>query len=456
MALTVRIRGDASQFDKTMRGVKSTIGGLSSKIAGIGAAALGAATAYMTLSTAFDAIKSASEKAAGMEDLTLQLELLTGSADKAKSMIKLFRDEAAKSPLSSEDYAQAAKTLMAFGMAADDTVPIMKSLADISMGNSERFGSLSLAFAQTQAAGRLMGQEVLQFVNAGFNPLQQISLKTGESMATLKKRMEDGAISAAEVTQAFIDATSAGGKFYGAIQKGADSTNAKIAQTKDNIDKLQIAFGTGFNEGLKDALDATNSFLPQLEKRFEAAGDFVGQAISKAVQGNTEELAMVGSLIAESILAGFKAVYLKGMDELVGVGQNGFSTALEQFRALATKGELIGMGEAASRVVGRGTNVESASLASYIQTAMEDVKGGATASAIGKSMLDSQSTRIAKNLGAGFNQNLTNPMMQALSGSRGNYNARDPFADPDTISSAVTDGVLKAFTRQPQVAKFAN
>lgn len=455
MALTVRIRGDASQFDKTMRGVKSTIGGLSSKIAGIGAAALGAATAYMTLSTAFDAVKSASEKAAGMEDLTLQLELLTGSADKAKSMIKLFRDEAAKSPLSSEDYAQAAKTLMAFGMAADDTVPIMKSLADISMGNSERFGSLSLAFAQTQAAGRLMGQEVLQFVNAGFNPLQQISLKTGESMATLKKRMEDGAISASEVKEAFIAATSAGGKFYGAIQKGADSTSAKIAQTKDNIDKLQIAFGTGFNEGLKDALDATNSFLPQLEKKFDAAGDFVGSAISKAVQGNTTELALVGSLIAEYMLAGFKAVFLKGMDETGAMWKNGFAVSLEQFRALATKGNLIGPQEAASRVVGRGTQSNADAFTSFLQKALNDVAQGQTSAAIGKSMLDSQSTRIAKNLGAGFNQNLTAPMMSALS-AQPNYTARNPFAEPATISSAVTDGVLKAFTKKPLVATFAN
>lgn len=420
MALTVRIRGDASQFDKTMRGVKSTIGGLSSKIAGIGAAALGAAGAYMTLSTAFDAVKSASEKAAGMEDLTLQLELLTGSAEKAKSMIKLFRDEAAKSSLSSEDYAQAAKTMMAFGMAADDTVPIMKSLADISMGNGERFGSLALAFAQTSAAGRLMGQEVLQFVSAGFNPLQQISLKTGESMATLKKRMEDGAISAAEVTQAFIDATSAGGKFYGAIQKGADSTSAKIAQTKDNIDKIQIAFGTGFNEGLKDALDAANGQLPQLEERFAAAGDFIGQAITESLSGNVDKFAMIGQLLGDAIFAGIQSTLITGMDNL---GEK--------------LGDLLAYG------------AENLSVASV---AAPDMAKG-----VGSFIRDN--TRSATN----FGEQLTNA--RESSGLNASIDAiKTQMAIEkgiktgidSSMSQAVREGVLEAWARQPQNAKFSN
>jgi len=180
-------------------------------------------------------VKGSSEAAASIEDLTMQFEVLTKSASVTKGMLDDFRKEAAKSPLSIEDYAKAGKTLMAFGLQAKDVMPTLKNLADVSMGNSDRFGSLALAFAQTTAAGRLMGQEVLQFVNAGFNPLQQISKKTGESMVQLKKRMEDGAISALEVKQSFKEATSEGGLFFGAIQKGAETTSGKIAKTKDAI-----------------------------------------------------------------------------------------------------------------------------------------------------------------------------------------------------------------------------
>jgi tape measure domain-containing protein len=452
MALTVKIRGDASQFEKTMRGVNRSVSNVGAKIAGIGAAGLAAAGAYVSLGQAMEFLNQSSSKAAGMEDLTQQIGMLVGSTDKAKSMIKEFRDEAAKSPLSSEDYAQAAKTMMAFGISVDDTLPMMRALADISMGNADRFGSLALAFSQTQAAGRLMGQEVLQFVNAGFNPLQQIALKTGESMATLKKRMEAGGISASEVTQAFKDATSAGGKFYKAIELGANNTNAKIAQTKDNVDKLQIAFGTGFNEGLKDALDAANVGLPKLEQRFADAGTFIGLAISDAVSGDPKRFELIGNYIGDLVIVGIKASLLTGLSNLGDLLGRGIAGALEN--APGSLQLLPGdpLGKVGAFI--RNATSNETSFGAELARAAESGNLSKSSTAINDSMIDAKATEIASRLALGFNQNLTNPMMGALSGAN-NYNARDPF-DEQTMSSAVTDGVLKAFVKVPQVAKFTN
>jgi len=251
-------------------------------------------------------ISSSSVAAASIEDLTMQFEVLTKSASVTKDMLDDFRKEAAKSPLSIEDYAKAGKTLMAFGLEAKDVMPTLKNLADVSMGNSDRFGSLALAFAQTTAAGRLMGQEVLQFVNAGFNPLQQISKKTGESMAQLKKRMEDGGISASEVSQAFKDATAKGGLFYEAIQKGAETTSGKIAKTKDAILGVKIAFGTGFNDGLKVALDSMNQGIPKLEGKAAEMGSILGKTLQEAVSGDLDRLVSIGELIGTAIAGGMK------------------------------------------------------------------------------------------------------------------------------------------------------
>ncbi|NOS94535.1 MAG: tape measure protein [Cyclobacteriaceae bacterium] len=118
---------------------------------------------------------------------------------------------------------QNAQTMLAFGAAAKEIMPDLRMLGDVAMGNKEKLGSLTLAFSQTRAAGKLTGQEVLQFVNAGFNPLQIIAEKTGTSMGVLRKQMEAGQISFQMVKDAFITATSEGGRFY-------DMTN-KIAQT---------------------------------------------------------------------------------------------------------------------------------------------------------------------------------------------------------------------------------
>jgi len=312
---TFEILFDATSVKRGLDGLGSSVAGFAGSIAKMGVASLAAGlTASGVAIVAF--AKGSSEAAASMETLEIQFGVLLKSTEAAKNMIGEFRKEAIKSPLSVEDYAKAGKTLLAFGMSSEKVMPTLKALGDVSMGNSERFDSLALAFAQTQSAGRLMGQEVLQFVNAGFNPLQQISKKTGQSMVELKKAMEDGAISANMVAEAFMDATKEGGLFYGALEKGSQTTEGKIAKLKDTIFGLKVAFGTGFNEGLKDALDASNNFLPQFEKNMKIAGSYVGIAISEAVAGDASKFILLGEIIGEGIKVGLMTALSKGGSDI--------------------------------------------------------------------------------------------------------------------------------------------
>jgi hypothetical protein len=188
-------------------------------------------------------------------------------------------------------------------------------------------------------------------------------------MAELKKQMEDGAISVQMVKQAFINATSEGGRFYKAIEKGSESTSAKINQTKAAVTRLQVAFGTGFNEGLKDALDATNNFLPQIEGKFRDIGNVFGDAISSAIAGDPEKLATIGAYAGTIFVEGFKAVFLKGMDELLASGLD----------KLKTEGlDPLGMYRMRDMMTGESRfktpeKTESAPLSGYMQTALENV-----------------------------------------------------------------------------------
>lgn len=114
-------------------------------------------------------------------------------------------------------------------------MPTLKHIGDISMGNAERFNSLALAFAQMSAAGKLMGQDLLQMVNAGFNPLKTMSETTGKSMETLKDEMSKGAISADMVAKAFEDATAKGGKLNGMLEKQSKGIKGSISNLEGAI-----------------------------------------------------------------------------------------------------------------------------------------------------------------------------------------------------------------------------
>ena len=322
MALNIRIRADASGVARTLESVRNSVSGIGKTFAkaaiGIGVFAAGlAGIAGMGAITEkiFQTLKDSSAAAASMETLGVQFETLTGSVATSAEMIAKFREEAQKSPLSVTDYANAGKTLLAFGNEAENIMPILKMLGDVSMGNSERFGSLSLAFAQTTAAGRLMGQEVLQFVNAGFNPLQQISKKTGRSMIELKAAMEAGAISSAMVAQSFKDATSQGGLFFNAIQRGAETFDGKVAQLKDSIFSLKAGFGEGLNQGLALIVTKLASSADGMLSAADGLGKKVGVMIAQAMTGDLALLEKTGALIGKAILIGMQATLGQGMVE---------------------------------------------------------------------------------------------------------------------------------------------
>lgn len=158
---------------------------------------------------------------------------------------KLFTDlnKFAQDSIFGKEVFQNAQTMKAFGMETKNVMPTLKMLGDISMGNKDKMNSLTLAYSQIQATGRLMGQDLLQLVNAGFNPLQIISDKTGRSMANLKKDMEKGLITFDMVKGAFESATAPGGQFFDMTNKIAQTDFGKWEAFKGQVSGLAMQFG---------------------------------------------------------------------------------------------------------------------------------------------------------------------------------------------------------------------
>lgn len=128
-----------------------------------------------------------------------------------------------------QDLASGAQTMLAFNIPAQDVMQHLKAIGDISMGDSEKFKSLTLAFSQMSATGKLMGQDLLQMINAGFNPLQVISEQTGKSIGQLKEEMEKGAITTKMVQDAFHAAASEGGQFNGMLEAQSKTLKGAIS-----------------------------------------------------------------------------------------------------------------------------------------------------------------------------------------------------------------------------------
>lgn len=208
-----------------------------------------------------------------MEGYITNFTTMLGSTEAAAKKVQEIKEMAAKTPFGMEDLAAATQTLLAFGVEADKTTPILKMLGDVSLGNKEKFSALALAFGQVSSAGKLTGQDLNQMINAGFNPLNEISKRTGETMEQLRDRMSKGAISAKEVEQAFIDATSAGGQFAGGMEAASKTTEGLFSTLKDNAKSLVGQVFEPISNSIKnDLLPAALGYIDQLTDAFTKGG----------------------------------------------------------------------------------------------------------------------------------------------------------------------------------------
>lgn len=198
------------------------------------------------------------------QSMETAIETLVGK-DMANKLIPQIKELAKISPLTMSDMVGAEKMMLGFNIQAEDTIRYLQALSDISMGDSVKFNSLTLAFSQMSAAGKLMGQDLNQMINAGFNPLQVISEETGKSIATLKDEMSKGALSAEMVQQAFIDATSAGGKFYQMSENASKTINGQISMMQDALDAAFNEIGQASEGVIMKGIQATTSLIQNYE-----------------------------------------------------------------------------------------------------------------------------------------------------------------------------------------------
>lgn len=193
------------------------------------------------------------------------IQTLLGSKEKADALMAQVREYAKVSPLEFSDVTSATQMMLGFNIEAERVPRYLQAIGDVSMGNTQKFNSLTLAFSQMSAAGKLMGQDLNQMINAGFNPLQIMSERTGKSIATLKDEMSKGAISAEMVQQAFIDATSAGGRFYNMSENASKEINGRLSMMKDAMDSVFNELGQKSEGVIMKGIQMTTSLIENYE-----------------------------------------------------------------------------------------------------------------------------------------------------------------------------------------------
>lgn len=227
------------------------------------------------------------------EKTSIAFKALVGNEQKAAEMLKEITKFANFTPYKTMDLVDSSKMMLSFGVATDQVIDKIKRLGDIAQGDQNILKSLSLVYGQVSSLGYMQGQDWHQFINAGWNPLQELSEMTGKPMAKLQEMMSKGQIGVKAINAAIEHATSEGGKFYDMSKKQAESVQGRWSTLMGMLDEhLKKLF-----EQLKPAINWLIEVTPPF---FEA----VSVEFSKIIT-ETQEIIKAASDIIEE----FKGVW---------------------------------------------------------------------------------------------------------------------------------------------------
>lgn len=236
-------------------------------------------------------------------------EVLVGSEEKSSKMLKEIAQFGQESPFDKMGLTENARQMLAFGVETDKVMTYLRQLGDISGGQKEKLDGLSLVMGQVSAAGKLSGQDNLQFINAGFNPLKELQkMHPEKTYAELQKAMSKGAITSQHVAEALQHATQEGGQFYGMMDRQSKTLAGRFASLVDNIQEMAVGLYQKIEPILKSVVDNIAGFIPYVSQVLKTLFDWIVVGVGwvkSAVEWMIkwkDELMLAGSIIGMLIL----------------------------------------------------------------------------------------------------------------------------------------------------------
>lgn len=332
--LTVKIKGDASHFDKTLKSVKGGLSSIKTPLTAVaaGAAAVGAAigaaaiSAYKLTESLVNAGEAARKEDAILGNVVKRMGLFGTGADKiTEKMIK---------------YADA--TELATGLDAGiikSTQAKLSTFEEVAKTAGDVGGAFDRATKAALDMSIVFGGDASQYAVQLGKALQDPE----KGLAALKKT---GALTRVDIERIGAEFASSGNKAKafdqilsaierqvgGAAEAAATGTSRIRAAYNQMRDELAIPVSEEFDKLAQSitlmtpgVVDAFKAMAPQISTAFNT----VFTALGEAVQGNTERLFAIGTFIGQAIAEGFKAsakgLIVSRLDEIIKSTPLGFA-----------------------------------------------------------------------------------------------------------------------------------
>lgn len=290
----VRVSADSSQLSSGLGQARAIT---EQEMTAIAASVAGILTAVSAAGTAFTSLGVSS--AAWAEQNQIAFGTMLGSAEAATKLLSELDTFAATTPFQLPGIVKAGKVLLAFGVDAENLVPTMKTLGDVAAGTGKDFAELSTIFGQVRAAGKLTGERMNQFVEAGIPLIRVLAEQFGVAESEIRTLGTAGKISFKDVEKAFQSMSGEGGQFFDMMTAQSASLTGLQSTMKDNFDLLARTIGEPIAAAMKPVVAITTRLFQTLSAM---AGAFP-EIASGAVLATTAVSGLTAAIILATIAA---------------------------------------------------------------------------------------------------------------------------------------------------------
>lgn len=319
MGDTSRATQQASQQQEKFN---NSLGDGLSKIKGFAAGLLAAVGAYQAFNAGKAVLSDMFSRGIDFHAFTQASEVafttFLGSAEKAKQYMDDMYAFALKTPFAYPDLLESSRNLIAFGVQAENTFPIMQAIGDavagIGGGNAE-MQNMADIFGQIQSQGKLTLMEVNRLGQYGVNAIDMLAESAGTTGDAIRKQISSGAIDAGTATAALVEGMN---KQFGGLMEGVKGTwrgaidslnsarrNAGAAMMADFMEPLTEVVGVVTDMFKKVPVyigPAVAAFIPLIDMFNETFGGNRFDGIFSAIGAGLTFIATMLSWVAQSAL----------------------------------------------------------------------------------------------------------------------------------------------------------
>lgn len=318
--LTVKIKGDASHFDKTLKSVKGGLLSIKTPLTAVaaGAAAVGAAIgaaafgAYKLTESLIDAGEAARAEDALLGNVVKQMGIFGSRAEDVTAKMIKYADATELATGIDAGIIKSTQTKLStfdkVAATADQTGGAFDRATKAALDMSRTFGGDASTYA-------IMLGKALQDPEKGLAALK----KTGALMPEDIQRIGDEFKRTGDQARAMSNILSAVERQVG---NSAEATATGTSRIRAAFNQMRDELGVPISQEFDKLADQIAKATPGIVKGFQniapqisAAASSVFNAISSALTGDTTLLVKIGELMATAVVGGFKIGFNRLMSE---------------------------------------------------------------------------------------------------------------------------------------------